>query len=90
MLVAVFGRIVDKVTPIERKQKILMEDVRPPVKFVEIKPPQPREVDDDWFVLLDVAAKEPGILTISFFFFVAVTVKWNETIKLCQEWLSLS
>ncbi|XP_062278616.1 uncharacterized protein LOC133983526 isoform X4 [Scomber scombrus] len=56
--VAVVKRIVD-VAPIEPKQKIIMKELRPPVKFVEIKPPQPREVDDDWFVLLDVAAKAP-------------------------------
>ena len=68
------------VAPIEPKQKFIMEDVRPPLKFVEIKPPQPREVDDDWFVLLDVAAKVPGTLMFSSFsFFVAVAVKWNET-----------
>ncbi|XP_042281134.1 titin-like isoform X2 [Thunnus maccoyii] len=57
--VAVVERIMDVVAPIEPKQKIIMEDVRPPVQFVEIKPPQPRKVDDDWFALLDVAAKVP-------------------------------
>lgn len=41
--------------------KIIMEDIRLPVKLVEFKPPQPSEVDDDWFVLLDTAAKQPGI-----------------------------
>nr|XP_057940697.1 uncharacterized protein LOC131137133 isoform X3 [Doryrhamphus excisus] len=39
--------------------KYTIEDTRPPVKFVEIKPPQPREVDDDWFALLDAAEKAP-------------------------------
>ncbi|KAI3360936.1 hypothetical protein L3Q82_013144, partial [Scortum barcoo] len=52
-------RIVDVVAPTEPKPKFIMEDLRPPVKLVEIKPPQPRQVDDDWFVLLDVAAKAP-------------------------------
>lgn len=42
--------------------KLIMEDARPPVKLVELKPPQPRQVDDDWFVLRDVAATSPGIL----------------------------
>lgn len=42
--------------------KLIMEDARPPVKVADIKPPQPRQVDDDWFVLLDAAARSPGIL----------------------------
>lgn len=62
MLVAVLERVVDVVAATEPKPKFIMEDVRPPVKLVEIEPPHPRQVDDDWFVLLDVAAKEPGIL----------------------------
>ncbi|XP_035528044.1 uncharacterized protein LOC118335725 [Morone saxatilis] len=57
--VAVAERIVHVVAATEPKPKFIMEDVRPPVKLVEIKPPQPRQVDDDWFVLLDVAAKAP-------------------------------
>ncbi|XP_042345169.1 uncharacterized protein LOC121945189 isoform X2 [Plectropomus leopardus] len=57
--VAVVERIVNVVAATEPKPKLMMEDVRPPVKLVEIKPPQPRQVDDDWFVLLDVAAKVP-------------------------------
>ncbi|KAM7420588.1 hypothetical protein PAMA_015018 [Pampus argenteus] len=52
-------RIVDVVAPVEPKLKSIMKDVKSPVKFVAIEPPQPREVDDDWFVLLDVAAKVP-------------------------------
>lgn len=62
MLVAVNVRNVDVVAATEPKPKFIMEDVRPPVKLVEIKPPHPRQVDDDWFMLLDVAAKAPGIL----------------------------
>ncbi|XP_044063520.1 uncharacterized protein LOC122881404 isoform X14 [Siniperca chuatsi] len=54
--VAVVERIVD-VAATEPKPKFILEDVRPPVKSVEIKPPHPRQVDDDWFVLLDVAEK---------------------------------
>ncbi|XP_068507904.1 uncharacterized protein [Syngnathus scovelli] len=45
----------------EIKQKARVEETRPPVKLVEIKP-QPREMDDDWFVLLNavkVPAAEP-------------------------------
>lgn len=61
MLVAVVRRIVD-VMPATKPKPVIIEDVRPSVKLVEIKPPQPRQVDDDWFVLLDVAAKVPGIL----------------------------
>ena len=44
--------------------KIIMEDIRLPVKLVEFKPPQPRQVVDDWFVLIDTAAKQPGILSL--------------------------
>lgn len=64
MLVAVVERIVDMVSNTGPTQKFIMEDVRPPVKLVEIKPPQPRRVDDDWCVLLDVAQKVPGILLL--------------------------
>ncbi len=62
MLVAMADRIVDVVTVTEPKPKFIMQDMRPPVKLVETEPPRPRQVDDDWFVLLDVAAKESGIL----------------------------
>lgn len=61
MSVAVVERIVDVVAAAEPQPKFIMEDVRPPVTFVEIKPSLPRQVDDDWFVLLDVAAKVPGM-----------------------------
>nr|XP_033496144.1 uncharacterized protein LOC117265653 isoform X2 [Epinephelus lanceolatus] len=56
--VAVVRRIVD-VMPATKPKPVIIEDMRPSVKLVEIKPPQPRQVDDDWFVLLDVAAKVP-------------------------------
>ncbi|XP_054636954.1 uncharacterized protein LOC129184736 [Dunckerocampus dactyliophorus] len=57
--VAVVEHIVDVVALKGPKPKYSVEDARPPVKFVEIKPPWPREVEDDWFVLLDVAEKAP-------------------------------
>ncbi|XP_008294726.1 titin-like isoform X4 [Stegastes partitus] len=57
--VAVVRRVVDVVVPAEPKPKFVMEDVRLPVKAVEVKPQQSRKVDDDWFALLDVAAKAP-------------------------------
>ncbi|XP_041648442.1 uncharacterized protein LOC121513033 isoform X2 [Cheilinus undulatus] len=50
--VAAVERFVDVVTP-----KFSMEEVKPAVKLVEIEPVQPRQLDDDWFVLLDVAEK---------------------------------
>ncbi|KAE8288678.1 Protein 4.1 [Larimichthys crocea] len=56
--VAGVKRIVDVVAATVTKPKFIMEDMRPPVKLVEVKPPQPRQVDDDWFVLLDVAVKK--------------------------------
>ncbi|XP_070821751.1 uncharacterized protein [Chaetodon trifascialis] len=52
---AVVERIVHVVAAAE---PFITEDVRPPAKMVEMKLP-PRQVDDDWFVLLDVAAKAP-------------------------------
>ncbi|XP_039662866.1 titin-like isoform X8 [Perca fluviatilis] len=58
--VAVVERIVDVVAVTEPKPKFIMEDVRPPVKLVEMKPSHPRQVDDDWFVQLNVAAKVPA------------------------------
>ncbi|KAK5892508.1 hypothetical protein CesoFtcFv8_012878 [Champsocephalus esox] len=57
--VAVVERVVQVVAAIDQKPKYLMEDVRPPVKFVEVKTSHPRRIDDDWFVQQDVAAKEP-------------------------------
>ncbi|KAM9309479.1 uncharacterized protein KZ484_025542 isoform 3-T5 [Pholidichthys leucotaenia] len=57
--VAVVERVVDIVAPIEPKPKFIMEDTRLSVQSVEIKPPLPRKVDDDWFVLFDVAEKAP-------------------------------
>ncbi|XP_027142929.1 titin isoform X3 [Larimichthys crocea] len=56
--VAGVKRIVDVVAATVTKPKFIMEDMKPPVKLAEVKPPQPRQVDDDWFVLLDVAVKK--------------------------------
>lgn len=53
--------VVERIGLVTEPQ-FIMEDVRPPMKLAEIKPPHPGQVDDDWFVLLDVAAKSPGIL----------------------------
>lgn len=52
------------VTATETKPKLFIEVQRPAVKLVEIKPPQPRQVDDDWFELLDVGEKVSGILLL--------------------------
>ncbi|XP_070767718.1 uncharacterized protein [Enoplosus armatus] len=61
--VAVIEHFVDVEAATEPKSKFIMEDVRSPVKLVEIAtPPHLRRVDDDWFVLLDVAAKAPVAL----------------------------
>lgn len=46
--------------------KLIVEDEIPPVKMVAIKPPRPRQVDDDWFVLLDVPPKSSGIYCVEF------------------------
>lgn len=46
-----------------------MDDEKPPVKMVVGEPP--RQVDDDWFVLLDVAPKSAGIYCVDF------AVRWN-------------
>lgn len=67
MSVALVERAQGVVRTIERKLSVILEDMRPPEGVVEvssvvIKPPQPREVDDDWFELLDVALQVPGIL----------------------------
>lgn len=70
---------MDVVAVTEPKPKFIMEDVRPPVKLVEMKPSHPRPVDDDWFVQLNVAAKVPGILL----FHVAATVRQNNTVSVC-------
>ncbi|XP_041798225.1 uncharacterized protein LOC121610272 isoform X2 [Chelmon rostratus] len=57
--VAVVERTVRVAAAAEPKPKFIMQDVQPAVKLVEMKPPHPRQVDDDWFVLLDVAARAP-------------------------------
>lgn len=62
MLAAVVERIVGVVAATEPKPKFILEDMRPPMKLVEITPPHPRQVDDDWLGLLNVAVKAPGIL----------------------------
>lgn len=43
-----------------------MEDKSAPLKMVAIRPPHQRQVDDDWFVLLDVAPKSSGIYCVDF------------------------
>ncbi|KAM4568434.1 uncharacterized protein V3H82_012629 isoform 3-T4 [Fundulus diaphanus] len=54
--VAEVQRVVEIAVPSEPKPKSVMEDLREPaVTLVNL--PQPRHVDDDWFELLDVAAK---------------------------------
>ncbi|XP_054478342.1 LOW QUALITY PROTEIN: uncharacterized protein LOC129110178 [Anoplopoma fimbria] len=58
--VAVVERVVDVVAATEPKPTFIMEEVWPPVKLLDINPSHPRQVDDDWFVLLDVAAKVPA------------------------------
>ncbi|KAM9852266.1 uncharacterized protein ACBR49_005367 isoform 2-T2 [Aulostomus maculatus] len=58
--VAVVERYVDVVAETQLTQKFITEDLRPSVKLVEVKPLQPRKLDDDWFVLLDVAIKAPA------------------------------
>ncbi|KAM3614094.1 uncharacterized protein V6R79_010151 [Siganus canaliculatus] len=57
--VTVVQRVLDVVAAAEPKPEFILEDMRPPVKLVEVKPAAPRQVDDDWFVLLDIAAKAP-------------------------------
>ncbi|XP_056142952.1 uncharacterized protein LOC130118528 [Lampris incognitus] len=57
-------RVQDAVPAVGPKQSVAVDDVRPPealvkVSSVETKPPQPKKLDDDWFVLFDVAAKAP-------------------------------
>jgi len=49
------------------EQTFIKEDV----KLSEVKPSHPRQVDGDWFVLLDAAAKVPGILLLG--------CEWNQT-----------
>ncbi|KAL6109075.1 uncharacterized protein ACO6RY_12286 [Pungitius sinensis] len=58
--VAAVGHFVDVVTAAEPKPKFILGDVTHPVQLLEIKPSHPRLVEDDWFVLLDVAAKVPA------------------------------
>ncbi|XP_034553554.1 titin-like [Notolabrus celidotus] len=55
--VSVVERFVEVVAATEPKPKLYMEEERPAVKMVEIEPQRQRLVDDDWFVLLDVAEK---------------------------------
>ncbi|XP_061808945.1 uncharacterized protein [Nerophis lumbriciformis] len=57
--VSMVERIVDVVEVKGPTSKFNKEDVRRSVKFFEIKPPQSREVDDDWFLLLNTAVKSP-------------------------------
>lgn len=68
--------------------KLIMEDVRPPMKLAEIKPPHPGQVDDDWFVLLDVAAKSPGILLFYVWLLLLDGIGLNNTksgLVLCSD-----
>ncbi|KAM6936089.1 uncharacterized protein PEZ65_006329 isoform 2-T2 [Lycodopsis pacificus] len=52
--------VLHVVAATEPKPKFIVEDMRPPVELSEIEPSHPTPVDDDWFVLLDVAAKVPA------------------------------
>ncbi|XP_027868327.1 titin homolog isoform X4 [Xiphophorus couchianus] len=54
--VAEVQRVVKTPVPAEPKPKFVKEDLRPPAVTV-INLPQPTYDDDDWFELLDVAAK---------------------------------
>lgn len=63
VFVAVVKPIIDLVATTEARVKIV-EGVRPPVEMVKIEMARAGKVDDDWFVLLDVAAKAPGILLL--------------------------
>ncbi|XP_032414115.1 titin homolog isoform X6 [Xiphophorus hellerii] len=54
--VAEVQRVVKTPVPAEPKPKFIKEDLRPPAVTV-INLPQPTYEDDDWFELLDVAAK---------------------------------
>ncbi|XP_023186463.1 titin homolog isoform X7 [Xiphophorus maculatus] len=54
--VAEVQRVVKTPLPAEPKPKFVKEDLRPPAVTV-INLPQPTYEDDDWFELLDVAAK---------------------------------
>ncbi|XP_062421474.1 uncharacterized protein LOC119198074 isoform X3 [Pungitius pungitius] len=58
--VAAVGHFVDVVAAAEPKPKFILGEVTHPVQLLEIKPSHPRLVKDDWFVLLDVAAKVPA------------------------------
>ncbi|XP_061919110.1 uncharacterized protein LOC133660052 isoform X2 [Entelurus aequoreus] len=57
--VSMVERIVDVVEVKGPTSRFNKEDVRRSVKFFKIKPPQSREVDDDWFLLLNTAVKSP-------------------------------
>lgn len=48
-----------------------MDDDIAPSIMGAIKPARQRQVDDDWFVLLDVAPKASGIYHVGF------TKRWN-------------
>lgn len=65
MSAAVVQRVVCVTPPAETKPTIVTEVVRPRVTSVDL--PQSREVDDDWFVLLDVAAEGSGTLLLGVF-----------------------
>ncbi|XP_037130060.1 band 4.1-like protein 2 isoform X7 [Syngnathus acus] len=77
----------------EIKQKARVEETRPVVKLVEIKP-QPREMDDDWFVFLN-AVKVPAAEPIRKYPTVApseaFTVKENKSLPrftvVEQKWM---
>lgn len=60
---AVVEHLVDVTAVRATTQKSSRGEVRLPVKLVEIKP-QPRQVDDDWFVILD-AVKVPGMSVLT-------------------------
>lgn len=55
---------MDVAAAAEPKPKFILEVVTHPAKPSEIKSSLPRLVDGDWFVLLDVAPKVPGILPL--------------------------
>ncbi|XP_061771934.1 uncharacterized protein LOC133562090 isoform X5 [Nerophis ophidion] len=57
--VSLVKRIVDVVKVKGPTSRFNKEDVRRSVTFFEIKPSQSREVDDDWFLLLNTAVKSP-------------------------------
>ncbi|XP_019728385.1 uncharacterized protein LOC109517586 isoform X7 [Hippocampus comes] len=72
---AVVEHLVDETAVIATTQKYSREEVRLPVKLVEIKP-QPRQVDDDWFVILD-AVKVPVAEPVQRYPDVAASKAWS-------------